>query len=308
MSSANFEPAGEGGEPSGASGAGPDRPSAQKVRKQRKLRRKVTSAALLVGGLLAAGGVATIASPTPQVALADDFDAAQIEKGQRLYETSCISCHGASLEGVKDRGPSLVGVGDAAVYFQVHSGRMPATINSSQIVRKPAKFDAKQIDAMGAYIQSIGGGPSIVWEYNADGSIKRDENNNRVIAQESLRGKNLGAGAELFRLNCASCHNFTGRGGALSGGKFAPPLDPANEQEIYAAMLTGPQNMPKFSDRALSPEEKKNIIGFIKNAGETQSPGGSAIGGFGPAAEGMVMWFTGMIAVVGAAMWVGSRN
>ena len=308
MSSANFEPAGEGGEPSGASGAGPDHLSAQKVRKQRKLRRKVTSAALLVGGLLAAGGVATIASPTPQVALADDFDAAQIEKGQRLYETSCISCHGASLEGVKDRGPSLVGVGDAAVYFQVHSGRMPATINSSQIVRKPAKFDAKQIDAMGAYIQSIGGGPSIVWEYNPDGSIKRDENNNRVIAQESLRGKNLGAGAELFRLNCASCHNFTGRGGALSGGKFAPPLDPANEQEIYAAMLTGPQNMPKFSDRALSPEEKKNIIGFIKNAGETQSPGGSAIGGFGPAAEGMVMWFTGMIAVVGAAMWVGSRN
>ncbi len=306
MSSANFEPAGEGGEPDGAGRASVA--SAQKARKQRKLRRKFASAALLVGGLLAAGGVATIASPTPQVAIADDFDAAQVENGKRLYETSCISCHGASLEGVKDRGPSLVGVGDSAVYFQVHSGRMPATVNSSQIVRKPAKFDAKQIDAMGAYIQSIGGGPSIVWEYNADGSIKRDENGNRVIAQESLRGKNLGAGAELFRLNCASCHNFTGRGGALSGGKFAPPLDPANEQEIYAAMLTGPQNMPKFSDRALSPEEKKNIIGFIKNVGETQSPGGHGLGGFGTASEGMVMWVTGMIAVVGAAMWVGSRN
>ncbi|MGV7636714.1 cytochrome C, partial [Mycobacterium kansasii] len=78
--------------------------------------------------------------------------------------------------------------------------------------------------------------------------------------------------------------------------------------EIYAAMLTGPQNMPKFSDRALSPEEKKNIIGFIKNVGETQSPGGHGLGGFGTASEGMVMWVTGMIAVVGAAMWVGSRN
>ena len=73
-------------------------------------------------------------------------------------------------------------------------------------------------------------------------------------------------------------------------------------------MLTGPQNMPKFSDRQLSLEEKKNIIAYIKSAGETQSPGGSGIGGFGTASEGMVMWFIGMIAVVGAAMWVGSRN
>lgn len=306
MSSANFEPTREGGEPDGAGQA----PVAQarKARKQRKLRRKLASAALLIGGLLAAGGIATVATPTPQVAGAAGGDAAQIEAGKELYKTSCISCHGAALEGVKDRGPSLVGVGDSAVYFQVHSGRMPATVNSAQIVRKPAKFDTKQIDAMGAYIQSIGGGPSIVWEYNPDGSIKRDENGNRVMAMESLRGTNLGAGAELFRLNCASCHNFTGRGGALSGGKFAPVLDPANEQEIYAAMLTGPQNMPKFSDRQLSQEEKKNIIGFIKNAKETQSPGGSGLGGFGTASEGMVMWFTGMIAVVGAAMWVGSRN
>ena len=224
MSSANFEPA-EGGEPDGAGRASVA--SARKARKQRKLRRKFASAALLVGGLLAAGGVATIASPTPQVAIADDFDAAQVENGKRLYETSCISCHGASLEGVKDRGPSLVGVGDSAVYFQVHSGRMPATVNSSQIVRKPAKFDAKQIDAMGAYIQSIGGGPSIVWEYNPDGSIKRDENGNRVIAQESLRGKNLGAGAAPVRRKSAAWHNKTRPGGARSGGPLAPPRAPA---------------------------------------------------------------------------------
>ena len=89
-----------------------------------------------------------------------------------------------------------------------------------------------------------GGGPEIV--YDEDGSI----------AMESLRGKHydgqidpadIARGADLFRLNCASCHNFTGRGGALSSGKYAPYLDPANEQEIYQAMLTGPQNMPKCS-------------------------------------------------------------
>jgi ubiquinol-cytochrome c reductase cytochrome c subunit len=306
MSSAKFEPHSEGGEPDGAGPASVAQ--ALKDRKRRRLRRRATGAALLLGGLITAGGVATVISPTPQVAVAAADDSAQIARGKQLYETSCITCHGANLEGVRDRGPSLVGVGDAAVYFQVHSGRMPATANTSQMPRKPQKFDDSQIDDMGSYIQSIGGGPSVMWEYNSDGSIKRDAEGHRVMAQDSLRGDNLGAGGELFRLNCASCHNFTGRGGALSSGKFAPTLDPANEQEIYAAMLTGPENMPKFSDRQLSPTEKKNIIGFIISTRETQSPGGFSLGGFGPASEGMVMWFIGIVAVVGAAMWVGSRN
>lgn len=306
MSSAKFEPQSEGGEPDGAGPA--TLATALKNRKRRRLRRRATGAALLLGGLLTAGGLATVVSPTPQVAVADTDDSALIKQGKQLYETSCISCHGSNLEGVQDRGPALVGVGSAAVYFQVHTGRMPAAANTSQMPRKPAKFDTSQIDALGAYVQSIGGGPSVLWEYNADGSIKRNADGDRVAAQDSLRGKNVAVGGELFRLNCASCHNFTGRGGALSSGKYAPNLDPASEQEIYTAMLTGPENMPKFSDRQLSPEEKKNIIGFIVNTRETQSPGGFPLGGFGPVSEGMVMWFVGIVAVVGAAMWVGSRN
>ncbi len=312
MSSADIEHGSEGGEPGGAGArshsARASVTDAVSARKRRRLRRRVTSAALLLFALVAAGGLATLVSPTPQVAVADGNDSALIAQGKQLYETSCISCHGANLEGVQDRGPALTGVGDAAVYFQVHSGRMPATSMSAQIVRKPPVFADPQIDAMGAYIQSIGGGPSVVWEYNSDGSIKRDKDGNRVLAMGSLRGTNLGSGSELFRLNCSSCHNFTGKGGALSSGKFAPPLAPANEQEIYDAMLTGPQNMPKFSDRQLSPEEKRNIIGYIKSATETASPAGYDLGGFGPVSEGMAMWVFGIVAVVAAAMWVGSRS
>jgi len=112
----------------------------------------------------------------------------------------------------------------------------------------------------------------------------------------------------LFRLNCASCHNFTGRGGALSGGKYAPVLDPANEQEIYQAMLTGPQNMPKFSDRQLSADEKRDIIAFIKSSKETPSQGGFGLGGIGPVTEGMMMWFVGILVMIIFAMWIGSRQ
>ena len=232
----------------------------------------------------------------PGAAAASDDSAALIREGKQLYDTSCITCHGANLQGVQDRGPSLIGVGEAAVYFQVSSGRMPAVRNEAQVERKPVKFDAEQTDAIGAYVQANGGGPTVI----------RDENGE--IAQSSLRGGDIGRGSELFRLNCASCHNFTGRGGALSSGKYAPVLDPASEQQIYTAMVTGPQNMPKFSDRQLTLEEKKDIIAYIKSSGETKQPGGYGLGGIGPASEGLAMWVIGIIAVVGAALWIGARS
>ncbi|MDF3306166.1 MULTISPECIES: cytochrome bc1 complex diheme cytochrome c subunit [Rhodococcus] len=270
--------------------------SAAKARRQRKLRRRATGALVLMMGLVSAGFLASALTPTPQVATATDDQAALIREGKQLYDTSCITCHGANLQGVQDRGPSLIGVGEAAVYFQVSSGRMPASRNEAQVERKPVKFDAEQTDAIGAYVQANGGGPTVI----------RDENGE--VAQSSLRGGDIGRGSELFRLNCASCHNFTGRGGALSSGKYAPVLDPANEQQIYTAMVTGPQNMPKFSDRQLTLEEKKDIIAYIKSSGETKQPGGYGLGGIGPASEGLAMWVVGIIAVVGAALWIGARS
>ncbi|MBD1318142.1 cytochrome c [Gordonia hankookensis] len=281
--------------------------SARKAKSRRKLRRRASGALLLLVGLVTAGVLASVLTPKPQVAVADESNAALISDGKKLYETSCITCHGANLQGVQDRGPALLGVGDAAVYFQVSTGRMPAARGEAQAIRKPPKFTKAQIDQLGAYIQSEGGGPQVIYERNPDGSVKMKDGL-PVLAQESLRGKNLGRGSELFRLNCASCHNFTGRGGALSSGKFAPTLDGVEEQQIYTAMLTGPQNMPKFSNRQLSVEEKKDIIGFVKYVTESKPQGGLGIGGFGPVSEGMVMWVVGVVAIVAAAMWMGSRT
>lgn len=290
--------------------------SPRKAKARRKLRRRASGALLLLAGLLLAGVIASLLTPKPQVANADSNNAALIADGKKLYETSCITCHGGNLQGVPDRGPSLVGVGDAAVYFQVSSGRMPAVRGEAQAQRKPPKFTTAQIDQLGAYVQSIGGGPGVLVERNPDGSTKTKTVTQPdgskvevpVLAQQSLRGKNLGRGSELFRLNCASCHNFTGKGGALSSGKFAPPLAGVQEQQIYDAMLTGPQNMPKFSNRQLTVNDKKDIIGFIKYATESKPQGGLGLGGFGPVGEGMVMWFVGIVAIVAAAMWMGART
>ncbi|WJZ03189.1 Menaquinol-cytochrome c reductase cytochrome c subunit [Corynebacterium freiburgense] len=279
--------------------------SAKKVKSRRKARRTVAGAVALTIGLTSAGLLADALTPDAQVATASSDTQALIKEGKDLYDVACITCHGVNLQGVKGRGPSLIGVGEGAVYFQVHSGRMPMLRNEAQAARKTPRYSEHQTLALAAYVNANGGGPGIV--KNEDGSI----------AMESLRGKNyngnidpgdVARGADLFRLNCASCHNFTGRGGALSSGKYAPYLDPANEQEIYQAMLTGPQNMPKFSDRQLTADEKKDIIAFIKSAKETPNPGGYGLGGIGPVTEGMLMWLVGISVLVAAALWIGSRS
>jgi len=264
-------------------------------RARRRFRRRLIGAALLAFGLGLAGLLAATLTPSPQVAVADESQSALLRTGTQLYETACITCHGANLQGVSGRGPSLIGVGEAAVYFQVSSGRMPAMRGEAQAQRKAAIFDEPQIDALGAYVQSMGGGPL----------TPRDANGQ--ISDKSLLGNDLARGGDLFRLNCASCHNFTGRGGALSSGKYAPVLDPATPAQIYTAMVTGPQNMPKFSERQLSPDEKKDIIAYVRAMSETPDPGGYGLGGFGPASEGMAIWIIGMVAAIAAALWIGVR-
>ena len=267
-------------------------------RSRRRFRRRASAALLLLVALLAAGGLAATLTPKPQVAVADEAQSALLRTGKQLFDTSCVSCHGANLQGVQDRGPSLLGVGEAAVYFQVSTGRMPAMRGEAQAPRKAPIFDQTQIDALGAYVQANGGGPTLPPVVrNPDGTIQMG----------SLRGDDVARGGDLFRLNCASCHNFTGRGGALSSGKYAPELGPANELQIYTAMLTGPQNMPKFSDRQLSPDEKRDIVAYVKAATETPSEGGYGLGGFGPTSEAWAMWVIGIVAMIGLALWIGSR-
>jgi ubiquinol-cytochrome c reductase cytochrome c subunit len=254
------------------------------------MRRKLTRLFALGFALVIVGMLYNAFAPQPQTAQAQGQPALE-RQGRDVYENTCISCHGANLEGVKDRGPSLIGIGSAAVYFQTATGRMPAQLQQAQNERKPPVLTPEQIAGVSAYVQANGGGPQLPAEKGA-----------------ALVGQNPAAGGDLFRLNCASCHNFTGRGGALSSGKYAPTLDGVTEEEMYAAMLTGPQNMPKFSDRQLTPDEKKNVIAYVKSVTDNNNnPGGSALGGLGPVPEGMIAWIVGIAAIVGVTLWIGAK-
>jgi quinol---cytochrome-c reductase cytochrome c subunit len=256
--------------------------------------RRLRGGLALMFALVVMGFLYQLFMPVPLTAAAGSEDPAQIAAGQALYNNSCVTCHGAELQGVQDRGVSLIGVGQAAVYFQVSTGRMPLADNGAQAPRKEPFFTPEEIVQLGAFVQANGGGPQV--PLNPDGTS--------AILQNV---DNLAMGAELYRLNCASCHNFTGKGGALSQGKYAPDLGQATDSQIYSAMLTGPENMPKFGDGQLTSEEKIAIITYVQNAKATMDPGGYGLGGFGPVPEGFIAFIVGMGVLIGIMLWMGAR-
>lgn len=260
-----------------------------RFRRRTKAFRRLTGVAALLFALIAIGFGYSALAPTGNTASAGPTDPQKVAAGKQLYDNSCITCHGANLQGVEGRGVPLIGVGYASAYFQLATGRMPATEHAAEMPRKIPVFAEAQIEELSAYVQSVGGGPQL-----PDGSLRDDAE--------------MSKGAELYRLNCASCHNFTGRGGALSQGKYAPPLDESTDKDMYAAMLSGPESMPVFSDAQLTPNEKKAIISFVQGTKASQSPGGYDLGGFGPAPEGLIAFLVGMGAIVAITLWSGSRS
>ncbi len=80
-------------------------------------------------------------------------------------------------------------------------------------------------------------------------------------------------GALIFRTNCAMCHNFAGKGGALTRGKYAPNLTGVTPKYVYEAMVTGPQSMPVFNDQTIDPQAKKDVIAYLQTIEKAPSPG-----------------------------------
>jgi ubiquinol-cytochrome c reductase cytochrome c subunit len=258
-----------------------------KARRRSKQRRRLANVAGLLAALVLTGTLYSFLAPANAADDLEDSGLSAEERGRELYENSCISCHGENLEGVPERGPSLIGVGEAAVYFQVHTGRMPLVRQEADAPDKPAVFSDEEIDWLMAYVQANGGGPT--------------------LPSGDLRDGDLAEGGELFRLNCASCHNFVGQGGALSSGKAAPSLQDSTDLEMYTAMLSGPENMPVFGDNQLTPEEKRSIINYVQTIKAQADPGGAGIGRTGPVPEGLVIWVVGIGALMFGIFWMGSK-
>jgi ubiquinol-cytochrome c reductase cytochrome c subunit len=243
---------------------------------------------LLLLALLLTGGAYALLVPAPAVA-ASTASSNDIDSGMKLFAANCATCHGTGATGTA-AAPSLVGVGAAAVDFQVGTGRMPAQMSGPQVEVKPVQFDQDQIAQLAAYVASLGPGPSIPTEDEVD----------------PAQG-DPATGMALFRTNCAQCHNAVGAGGSLSQGKFAPNLWATTPTHLYEAMLTGPQSMPVFNQATLTSQEKRDIIAFVAEQGGEQ-PGGLSLGSVGPVSEGLWAWVVGLGLLLGAAVWIGAKS
>jgi len=253
-------------------------------------RHKAAGPFLLVFALLAIGTTFNVASAVTETEATVADRSVLIEEGRQIFLKGCSSCHGLNAEGAQIA-PSLVGVGAASVDFQVGTGRMPMADMSMQAMRKEPIYNAEETAALAAYVASLAPGPEIP----AESSLNYE------------RDGNTAEGGELFRNNCAMCHNFAGQGGALTQGKYAPTLMGVEPKHIYEAMVTGPQSMPVFSDKTLTPAEKLSIIKWIKSAEQEPNLGGASLGRVGPVTEGLLGWVLGLGMLIGVAVWLAMK-
>ena len=162
-------------------------------------RHPAAALAVLLLALFVFGGAYAVFAPESSA----DVQAAsstQVEEGQKLFAIGCATCHGLGGEGqVRDDGtvlgPSLIGVGAAAVDFQVGTGRMPMAAPGAQAEQKEVAYTDEQIEQLAAFVASLAPGPEIPDDDALDTS--------------DLSAGDVARGGELFRTNCASCHNTT---------------------------------------------------------------------------------------------------
>ncbi len=262
-------------------------------------RRRHPLAGLIVLGLALVMMGAFYSAFRPAAAGQSGSDTALIAQGRKLFVVSCSTCHGLNGEGTLDKGgnqngPSLVGVGAAAVDFQVGTGRMPLAAPGTQAAARHPVYSPQEVRALAAYIATLGPGPSIpaANDYGTAG----------------LSAEEIAQGGEFFRTNCTACHNYAGKGGALPSGRYAPSLTGVDPRYIYEAMVTGPQSMPIFSDAVLKPQEKRQIIAYLQTLESQPAYGGSQLGSLGPVTEGLWSWLAGIGVLVLATVWISNNG
>lgn len=212
----------------------------------------------------------------------------RVARGEELFRTNCVTCHGDDAKGT-NRAPPLAGVGAATADFQLRTGRMPAANTNGQPPSKPVAFSDDEIKDLVAYVASLGDGPAIPDVDPANGDLSE--------------------GGELFRENCAACHNAAGIGGALSYGTRAPSLLEVEPTQIGEAVRIGPGQMPVFGPDTFTDDQVDSIVRHIRETlvdGET--PGGFTLGSAGPVTEGLVAILIGLGAIVLTTRWITGKK
>ena len=209
---------------------------------------------------------------------------AQGATGRELFREGCSSCHGLNGEGVPQRGPSLHGVGAAAADFYLSTGRMPLVTPGQEPERSRPQYSDAHIEALVAYVASLGGGPPVPRPDSAAG--------------------NVAEGQRIFTESCSGCHQIEARGGVVTGG-FSPSLQSASTRQIYEAVRLGPWVMPAFDRAQLSDAQLASVAKYVRSTRHPDDRGGWGLSNTGPVPEGMVTWLLGAASLLVVARIIG---
>lgn len=220
--------------------------------------------------------------------------------GETLWNRDCASCHGVTGDGTK-WAPSLHDKGPAGVALTVETGRMPIErlapfgqgridpeVMDEMTAADEPSYSPRQIDALVEYTRGFLGGPD--------------------VRQVDIADVDLSRGKEQFQLNCAACHGWSGRGGALTSGDVAPSLTDSTPSQVVQAMRVGLGIMPVFNEAAINDQEAAAIAGYVQVLQSPRTGGLTGLGYRGPVPEGAVAWFVGLLAIVLAVRWIGAAS
>jgi len=206
--------------------------------------------------------------------------------GKQLYGRYCASCHAPDASGTK-LAPPLRGVGAMAADFYLRTGYMPLKEPGLQPRRSRLLLGPREIDALVAYVASLGNGPAVPKPHPERG--------------------NLSAGQHAFAEHCAGCHQIVAEGGYVTDA-VPPPLGDATAVQIAEAVRIGPYVMPRFSQKAIPDRELDSIVRYVRWAQHhPDNRGGWALGHIGPVPEGLVTWFLAASVLVAVCLVIGKR-
>jgi ubiquinol-cytochrome c reductase cytochrome c subunit len=204
------------------------------------------------------------------------------------FLADCATCHGATGHGTA-RGPSIRDSSGSLLDYVMSTGRMPLQSPHEVPRRTTPRYTPPEIAALISYILSITNAP-------------RDD-----VGPIDLAHANLADGGELFRLNCAACHSWSGTGGALLH-REAPSLRPSTPRQIAQAVRSGPGAMPSFGQAALTDHQLSDVISYVRYLAHPNDRGGFALWHVGPIIEGFVGFALGTGALLLAARAIGTRS
>lgn len=212
------------------------------------------------------------------------------EEGRRIFDSQpCLGCHAIDGKG-GSLGPDLTDEGNKgrSRAWLMDQIRNPKSHDPTTVMPAFGSLGTRQLEALAAYLESLKGkGP-------AAPSAKTREEGPPASAVPAEAG-DLPLGGELFRLNCAPCHEATGRGGGLVNvDTNAPSLASVPPAAIPAFIRSGPGAMPAFKDYVFSEKQVASIVLYVRELQNPAHPGGFGLGYLGTVPEGLVALVFGL--------------